>query len=145
MTTKHHWLPTCVTSTGRTGRMCLRGKELSRCAQSTHGGTSEFQNVTVTGAWSFESDYMYHIDLGLMRGLARFFNGTTVNEFGAGQGCYTDALRREGIGIRAYEGANGIADITHGLVRQADLTTPLDLGRRDWVLCLEVRASPRIS
>jgi hypothetical protein len=137
-----HWHPTCVSSLpGRGGaRNCLRGDQISQCAPSKqHGGTIEFQSVTGTGAWSYDSEYTYRIDLGLMRGLARFFgNGTSVNEFGAGMGCYTDALRREGIRVRAYEGAPGIANITQGLVRQADLTTTLDTPTRAWSLCLEV-------
>ena len=78
------------------------------------------------------------VSQGLASGLARFFGNASVNEFGAGMGCYTDALRSAGVRIRGFDGADHISDITRYLVSRADLTKRFQKGRRDWVLCMEV-------
>lgn len=91
-----------------------------------------------TGAYTAVSTQVYLIDRGLVRGLVELFGTDGVNEFGAGKGCYTDALRTAGVAARGFEGAEGVQLKTEGVIAHADLTTALDLGRRDWVLCLEV-------
>lgn len=91
-----------------------------------------------TGAYGIDDTHPYLIDRGLVRGLVNFFGTDSVTEFGAGKGCYTDALRIAGVPARGFEGAEGIQHLTHGFIQHADLTTELELGLRDWVLCLEV-------
>jgi len=61
-------------------------------------------------------------------------------EFGAGKGCYTEALRSSGklTSVDGYDGSANIATLTSGLVHTADLTTKLDLGCADYVLSFEV-------
>jgi hypothetical protein len=114
---------------------CLRGDKLFRCAEVPH------KNVTSSGAWSLgKAAHLYKIDRGLAAGLARLFGSdSSVADFGAGIGCYVDALRVAGVrDARAFEGAQDIDKITRGAVRRADLSTELHFGRSDWVLCLEV-------
>ena len=82
----------------------------------------------------------YKLDRGLASALARFFAGSSVIEFGAGHGCYSDVLRRAGrnISVRPFDGAPGVGAATRGFVRHADLSRPLRYGPSDWVLCLEM-------
>ena len=64
--------------------------------------------------------------------------GTSVVEFGAGHGCYTSFLRAKGLRVSAYDGIEGVAELTHGLVTTADLTLRLGLPSAGWVLAMEV-------
>ena len=73
-----------------------------------------------------------------MGALVAFFGTDDVNEFGAGKGCYTDALRIAGVNVHGFEGARNISKLTDGFIRHADLTTELSLERRDWVMSFEV-------
>ena len=59
-------------------------------------------------------------------------------EFGAGHGCYTSFLRAKGLRVSAYDGIEGVAELTHGLVTTADLTLRLGLPSAGWVLAMEV-------
>ena len=86
------------------------------------------------------------LDRGLAAGLTSLFAGASVVELGAGKGCYAAALRRapparpgaSRIGVRAFDGAPNVANLTGGLVTQADLTRPLvATPPGEWVLCLE--------
>jgi hypothetical protein len=82
------------------------------------------------------------LDRGIVRGLAKLFGRSSVIELGAGKGCYADALQRGSGGsavssVRAFDGAPNVAQVTGGLVQQADLTMPLSAAPADWVLCLE--------
>lgn len=140
----------------------MRGADRFNCSRrsmtlANRGGDrrgpskAERRASLASGAYDLSTDTSrsssYYIDLRLVGSLARFFrerNAESVMEFGAGHGCYSDALRLRGISTRAYEGANNIEALTQGLVRHADLTKPLQLGASaDWVLCLEVTCASR--
>jgi len=137
----HHWHPLCTAEDGPP-RLCTHGRKLIvNCTLPGVGG-AERVKVGNNGAWLLDETQPYLIDRGLVQGLVKFFGSanSTVVEFGAGQGCYSDALTIHGVASQPFEGAANVRQITHGFVRMADLTTHgLDTGvRADWVLCLEV-------
>lgn len=141
--------PLCVAELGPPP-VCMHGKRtIHNCSnalardntvgESTPGTVIDRNHrPSVSGAYTAVATQMYLIDRGLVRGLVEFFGTDSVNEFGAGRGCYTDALRTAGVAARGFEGGVGIQIKTEGTIAHADLTAALDLGRRDWVLCLEV-------
>mmetsp|Transcript_36557 Transcript_36557/g.80300 ORF Transcript_36557/g.80300 Transcript_36557/m.80300 type:complete len:315 (-) Transcript_36557:336-1280(-) len=123
--------PICQVNFGRP--VCQRGGQGVECPPKPQEGA----NPSVTGAWELAPNYVYFMDLGLVDGLAQFFRGGSAIEFGAGKGCYTSALRARGVPTVGYDGSKEIEQQTEGLVRRADLTTELNVGQADWVLCLE--------
>ena len=133
------WEPTCRI----TFRKCERGGLSVPCPKAK-AKRDFWAGATPgsTGAWTVTEEFTHFLDRGLVEALARHFRDSSVLELGAGTGCYTSALRRAGIPVRAYDGAPGIAELTGGLVHTADLTSDLtlQLGKKsaDWVLCLEV-------
>ena len=130
------WEPTCHVTFDKA--VCERGGVRVPCPKGNRAGATPGS----TGAWTLSAGYTYFLDPGLVEALARHFGDSSVLELGAGKGCYSSALRRAGIPVRAYDGAPGIAELTGGLVHTADLTSDLtlQLGKKsaDWVLCLEV-------
>ena len=96
--------------------------------------------VTDTGAWDPKEDYVYYLDRGLLNRLGVLLAGSTVVEFGAGRGCYSDGLLAGGrhTKVTPYDGAPNVHNLTGGFIAHADLTHRLRLGRANWVLCLEV-------
>jgi hypothetical protein len=122
--------PVCTVSIGNstTDSVCaVQAGATFRCTRAFD--TRDMTHASDTGAWVLDEAQPYFIDLGLVRGLVKFFGqGTRVNEFGAGKGCYTDALIASGVRVRAFEGAANVESLTRGLVRRADLTTRLQLG-----------------
>ena len=136
------WEPTCRI-TSRFRNKCERGGVSVPCPKAKAKGDF-WAGATPgsTGAWTVTEEFIHFLDRGLVEALARHFRDSSVFELGAGKGCYTSALRRAGIPVRAYDGAPGIAELTGGLVHTADLTSDvtLQLGKKsaDWVLCLEV-------
>ena len=133
------WEPTCRI----TFRKCERGGLSVPCPKAK-AKRDFWAGATPgsTGAWTVTEEFTHFLDRGLVEALARHFRDSSVLELGAGTGCYTSALRRAGIPVRAYDGGPGIAELTRGLVHTADLTSDLtlQLGKKsaDWVLCLEV-------
>lgn len=152
------WRPVCTsaccnpTAWPRRGRYCPRcdarrcsqaGATVTCCTPEKDGGTRlSGASKTARGGWRLAASYTYFLDQRLARALARLFAGQSVLEFGAGLGCYTSALRdSRGAGladVRGFDGAPGVAELSEGLVGEADLTTGLQLGAADWVLSLEV-------
>ena len=137
----HHWHPLCTAEDGPP-RVCTRGPKLNVNCSLPARAFDKRVGVTKNGAWSLDEMQTYVIDRGLVSGLVRFFGRekSTVVEFGAGIGCYSDALRLRGVPSFAFEGAANVVQLTRGSVRLADLTMPnLDVGvHAGWVLCLEV-------
>lgn len=132
------WRPTCTIERGAADRppKCIRHSQPVNCTRN-----ADNKRPTGNGAFALDDEhaYEYLLDRGLASELARFFgSGTSVTEFGAGKGCYTDALLDAGVKARGYEGADGIEALTRSFVTRADLTTPLHVSRSQWVLCLEV-------
>ena len=125
-----HFHPVCYADPGPPA-VCTHGKRvIVNCTRTDHTRPSR------TGAWVLDETQPYLIDRGLVRGLVQWLpKGDSVIEFGAGKGCYTDALGLAGVSVRGFEGAKGVAKLTRGLIQEADLTAAhLDLGRSDWVM-----------
>jgi len=102
--------------------------------------TYEFLRRKVFGQWA--------LDKGLLRGLLRHVwrpplgggEPITVADFGAGGGQYCTWLNETGL-VQAYafDGTDGVAEITGGAVQQINLVSGVQLWRNfDWVMCLEV-------
>ena len=131
--------PLCQVTFGR--KLCMRGGQEEACPGAVDIDRRDGAVPTASGAWRLQAtNYTYFMDRGLVAALAKQFAGGSVLELGAGKGCYSAALKRTGLmtGVRAIDGAPGVAEMTGGLVHTADLTTELQLGAADWVLCLEV-------
>ena len=127
--------PTCRLGDTTT---CVRGEERFSCSRVAGGGSAI---PLSTGAWRLSVHYIYLIDLGLVGALLQLFgSGAAVIEFGAGMGCYADALRSRGVRVTAFDGAPHIREQTHGSVGHADLTSDLTatVGSAEWVMALEV-------
>mmetsp|Transcript_9706 Transcript_9706/g.13724 ORF Transcript_9706/g.13724 Transcript_9706/m.13724 type:complete len:307 (+) Transcript_9706:19-939(+) len=67
-------------------------------------------------------------------------NITSINDFGAGVGQYKPEIlqRHPNMDYEAYDGAGNVYEYTHGSVKFFDLTFPLGLPKREWVVSLEV-------
>eukprot|EP00966_Prymnesium_polylepis_P158771 3669804-Prymnesium_polylepis.1 len=155
-----HWRPVCTTSCcnaqlwPRDGkycrrcddRRCMQGERAVACCttEKDAGTLAKGAKKTERGGWQLQASYTYFLDRGLAGELSKLVAGHSVVELGAGMGCYTGALRdagRRGAGphdMRGFDGAPGVAELSEGLVGEADLTTRLALGASDWVLSLEV-------
>ncbi|XP_055875545.1 uncharacterized protein LOC106052125 isoform X1 [Biomphalaria glabrata] len=93
--------------------------------------------------WSMSSpDSQEHKwDKGFANALSSFLKGKTVGSFGDGPGAYKSYLDSLGEvrNYTAYDGAPYIEDVTKGLVKFLDLTSPqYDVPIFDWVLSIEV-------
>lgn len=85
----HGFHPLCMAGFGPP-MLCVHGHHtLTNCTHDRAPASSV--HATSNGAWVLDDCQPYLLDRGLADGLARFF-GTHVIEFGAGKGCYTDAL-----------------------------------------------------
>ena len=135
--------PTCQVTFGQAN--CMRGGRSVPCPPRVDLVRHDTQALD-TGAWVLAPTYTYFLDRGLADSLVNLFAGASVVELGAGKGCYADHLRRappkklgaSRIGVRAFDGAPNVANITGGLVHRADLTRPmLETPPSEWVLCLE--------
>lgn len=81
----------------------------------------------------------------LAKGLRRLFHQQSVYDFGAGLGWYGKALLAEendGYRVTSYKAFDGAENIQaifpDGFVQHLDLSAPVHLPPRDWVLSLEV-------
>ena len=85
------------------------------------------------------------LDTALAGCLARFFQGRTLTELGAGIGRYAKAIRASGLTGRviAYDGMPDVESKSGGAVRYADLSTKENaIEQSDWAMTLEVCAQP---
>ena len=86
-------------------------------------------------------DCSYMLDTALAGCLARFFQGRTLTELGAGIGRYAKAIRASGLTGRviAYDGMPDVESKSGGAVRYADLSTKENaIEQSDWAMTLEV-------
>ena len=91
----------------------------------------------------FRTYRLQNFDGDLANVLGDFFLEETgsVADVGGSIGLYTESLRKRGVEIDCYDGAENIEEATEGRVRHLDVTDSLaskSLGKHDWVLCLEV-------
>ena len=118
--------PLCQVTFGR--KVCMRGGVEEACPDKADIDRRDGAVPTASGAWRLQAaNYTYFMDRGLVSALAKHFAGGSVLELGAGKGCYSAALRRTGLmtGVRAIDGAPGVAEMTGGLVHTLTLTLTL--------------------
>lgn len=100
------------------------------------------EKVSNTGAWILPKTFKYHIDRNLSSAIVEFMGNhklESVIDIGAGKGAYAFALKAAGYEVDAVDGARNIAQLSEGLVRTHDLTTPFrPCTKFDMVLSLEV-------
>ena len=80
-------------------------------------------------------------DEGLSLKLVDFFKkveAQTIIDLGAGLGDYVKVLLKNGLDARGYDGNPASQTLSDGYVSVMDLTLPINLGKADWVLTLEV-------
>uniref|UniRef100_A0A7S4W387 Methyltransferase type 11 domain-containing protein n=1 Tax=Alexandrium monilatum TaxID=311494 RepID=A0A7S4W387_9DINO len=107
-----------------------------------HGAHGMFMNSTVIYRSLFPEAAI--LDRGLLRGLLPLLpRGSELADFGALDGQYARWLNDTGwVTAFAFDGVEGVAELTGGAVLQADLAEELVIPWRhrpfDWALCLEV-------
>eukprot|EP00971_Amphidinium_carterae_P210834 4183490-Amphidinium_carterae.1 len=106
-----------------------------------HEGHGMFINSTVIYRRLFPKSA--HLDKGLLRTLLRWVAvDSSLADFGALDGQYARWLNDTGLVLAfAFDGIEGVNELTDGIVTQVDLSTPLEIPWRagfDWVMCLEV-------
>ena len=135
--------PVCQVTFGKAE--CMRAGAPTACPENVDLVRHDTSTLN-TGAWLISPTYTYFLDRGLAGALANLFAGVSVVELGAGKGCYASYLRRapparhgeSRIGVRAFDGAPNVVNLTGGLVMRADLTRSLvRMPPSEWVLCLE--------
>lgn len=94
------------------------------------------------GVTQFLPPYHNVADQGVVSFLVRdlLANGESINDFGAGVGqLMTEVnVHLPRLVYGAFDGAGNVEEITNAKVRFADLSMPLSLPRRDYVISLEV-------
>ena len=80
----------------------------------------------VTGAWTLDAGYSYHLDRSLAFAIAEILrsaaSAVSILDVGAGTGRYVHYLQRAGLNASGIDGATGIETLTAGRVRhQASL------------------------
>ena len=74
-------------------------------------------------------NYTYYLDRGLVAAIEAQLRGHSFIEFGAGEGCYTRALRDDDVEVTGFDKFKGVFAKTQGLVQYADATgTKVDVG-----------------
>lgn len=107
-----------------------------------HEDHGMFMNSTVMYRKLFPGTAL--VDKGLLRQLLRMLPmDSTVGDFGALDGQYSRWLNDTGwVAAFAFDGVQGVAELTEGRVTEVDLASELRIPWRpqgfDWVLCLEV-------
>jgi len=92
---------------------------------------------TTTGIW-LDNEQAHWNDGDLLARLLHIFDGKTVYDFGCGNGFYVGGLRVNGIDCIGFDGNPTTQVRTDGFAGVMDLSKPVDLPRRDWVMSLEV-------
>ena len=96
--------------------------------------------ISPTGFWLGHDVPHYH-DGPLCAALCGLFGGASVLDLGCGDARYVGQFLKAGIAAFGVDGnpeTPSWPDATHGRVLVADLSAPLNLPPRDWVLSLEV-------
>ena len=97
------------------------------------------------GIWENPTAEGHAHDDGLANALVEFFKkeedpkaNLKIMDIGCGDGFYSRKLYDNYFLVKAFDGNPNTPALTRGLGEVQDFTMPLDLGARDWVLCLEV-------
>lgn len=96
--------------------------------------------ITDRGIWTSTDETKTHlVDLKICQWLVDFFRKENrIVDLGCGNGGYTKYLIDNGFYCEGYDGSPLTPDITNGLCRILDLSEPIDIGKFDVCLCLEV-------
>ena len=97
--------------------------------------------ITTTGAWRITAETDFPLDISLAANISEVLSGASVADFGAGIGTLGHFLEEAGrvAAVQCFDGAPGIAAITHGAVKELDLSVRIDLGVTfDWVISIGV-------
>ena len=94
-----------------------------------------------TGVWLRDTTQGHEFDLQLCESINFYLEecgASSLYDLGCGHGLYTSVLRSKGIDCSGYDGNPFTKQITGGLCEVLDLSKPVDLAPKDFVLCLEV-------
>jgi len=130
----------------------IRGKQWDICPDDWHlhspGGLPAYHlppktdpRILEHGQWSGEISAQHVYDPGLAAAIAKLLKEhgcAEVWDLGCGQGRYVAAFIEAGIRAHGIDGHPDTAAITGGRCTTADLAGPLELGKRDAVVSLEV-------
>jgi len=103
--------------------------------------------INFRGYWEDETDERHGVDPSLAFSLRKFFTKEAYNhhsqkltiiDIGCGNGYYTKYLNLYPLHCVGYDGNPNTEKITDNLCKVADFTVRQILGKRDWVLSLEV-------
>lgn len=96
--------------------------------------------ITDRGIWTSTDETNTHMfDEPLCKAIIKGLkHGMTVVDLGCGNGAYTMALRNAGFMCIGYDGSPLTEELTGGICRILDLSEPVQIGRYDLVLSLEV-------
>jgi hypothetical protein len=97
--------------------------------------------ITTSGAWRITAETDFALDVSLAANISAVLRGAVVADFGGGIGALCHYLEEDGrvAAVQCFDGAPGIAAITHGAVKELDLSTRVDLEMAfDWVVSLNV-------
>jgi len=85
------------------------------------------------------AEAQHECDYALCDKIAELFSGyKTIIDIGCGDGAYTKRLRKAGFLCCGYDGSPETISMSEGACAIADFSQPVDLGKFDLVLCLEV-------
>mmetsp|Transcript_43012 Transcript_43012/g.100789 ORF Transcript_43012/g.100789 Transcript_43012/m.100789 type:complete len:545 (-) Transcript_43012:1051-2685(-) len=105
--------------------------------RSANASRAFSEKVGEHGAWKLEPAKCYLLDLSIVRAVTALVAGGTLVDLGAGKGCYAHAFAQQQVRVSAFDGAEGVEEMSAGAVARADLSQPLR-APADWVFSIEV-------
>jgi hypothetical protein len=91
------------------------------------------------GYWLSDEETKTHVhDEALCSAIIKTFPVLTAVDIGCGTGSYTRRLRKAGIDCMGYDGSPLTPELSGGLCKILDFSSPADIGKFDLVLSLEV-------
>lgn len=100
--------------------------------------------INKNGYWENETAEGHEHDEGLANALVRFFRAEEkdtslrILDVGCGTGFYSWHLYHNYFIVKAVDGNPNTVKLTKELGQVADFSQYIDMGARDWILCLEV-------
>lgn len=98
--------------------------------------------INSKGFWENDTIEGHHSDQLLCSKIVAFLKENHISsllDLGCGPAFYVEEFVKEGINCEAYDGNPNTPEITNGLGKIIDLSSPIDLGKKfDFVLSLEV-------
>lgn len=94
--------------------------------------------INQRGFWENSTTEGHIYDESLCVELFNYLNGNTVVDLGCGSGDYSKYFKENGIICDCFDGNPFTPSISNGLCNVLDLSKDIDIGKYDYVLCLEV-------